>query len=107
MEAEELLRRYDAGERDFPKTNLFGVNLSGAHFEGSCIYDGIFIESNLSGAGFFESNLRGSIFYKANLNNTIMSDSTFHGANFTRATIHNAKIRNIYFTHILHQYKQT
>ncbi|MEM8675369.1 MAG: hypothetical protein AAGF83_16065 [Cyanobacteria bacterium P01_G01_bin.67] len=39
----ELLERYAAGERNFS-----GINLSGAHLEGVQIYDGIFIECNLS-----------------------------------------------------------
>ncbi|HCF29606.1 MAG TPA: low-complexity protein, partial [Cyanobacteria bacterium UBA11049] len=42
MEAEELLKRYKQGERDFSKVNLVGVNLP---------------EANLSGINLSKANL--------------------------------------------------
>jgi uncharacterized protein YjbI with pentapeptide repeats len=48
MRAEELLKRYAKGERDFFKANLREANLGGANLSGA----------NLSGADLREANLR-------------------------------------------------
>ena len=60
MRAEEVLERYQAGERNFKR-----VNLQGQSFKGK----------DLSGADFSEADIRGSNFTKANLK----------GANFSCA----------------------
>jgi len=45
MEADELLKRYAAGERDFRKVDLSSANLSSAHLSGINLSG-----ANLSGA---------------------------------------------------------
>jgi uncharacterized protein YjbI with pentapeptide repeats len=57
---EEVLRRYEAGERDF---SLIKVNLSGDQCK-----DGYFSGVNLSGANFRESDLQRLVFYGQGIN---------------------------------------
>ena len=61
MTAEEVLRRYQDGERDFQRVNLRGQSFKG---------------QNLSGADFSEADIRSTNF----------SNATLLGVNFTRAT---------------------
>ena len=98
MDAEELLRRYAAGERDFANfdlsgillgrryadelikqyqteentrlggVNLRGINLSGANLEGANLEAVDFMGANLSGA-----NLTGAILEVARLNEANLS----------------------------------
>ena len=58
MNAQELIQRYKAGERDFSLTELFGANLPGANLRGA----------DLSGAELKGANLKGAI----------MPDGTVH-----------------------------
>ena len=60
MEANEVLKRYAAGERDFHR-----VNLRGQSFQGE----------NLSGADFSEADIRG-----ANFKNAILKETQFYRA---------------------------
>lgn len=80
MDAEELLKRYAAGERDFTaillcEANLSRVNLSGANFS-----EAILSLTNMSGTNLCEANLR-----KAKLNVARLS-----GANLTHANLSGA-----------------
>ena len=57
MKAQEVLRRYAAGERNFHNANLRGANfkwqdLSGADFSKADIRSGNFCNANLQGANF-------------------------------------------------------
>jgi uncharacterized protein YjbI with pentapeptide repeats len=69
----ELLKRYEAGERDFSGTDLSGIKLYGSKL----------IEIDLSGADF--SN--------ANLENAKLSDVDLNDANFSYANLRNTRIR--------------
>ncbi len=81
MTAEELLERYEKGERDFSEVDLSKVNL-----EEVCL-DGINLEgANLSGTLLFHSTLRGAILRNANLEGadlslTVLDEADFRGAN--------------------------
>ncbi|OCR01981.1 hypothetical protein BCD67_05735 [Oscillatoriales cyanobacterium USR001] len=80
MDAEELLKKYAAGERDFTaillcEANLSRVNLSGANFS-----EAILSLTNMSGSNLCDANLR-----KAKLNVARLS-----GANLTRANLSGA-----------------
>jgi uncharacterized protein YjbI with pentapeptide repeats len=90
MSAEELLRRYAAGERDFPgvdlsnanlniagledyepgKNDLSGINLSGANLEKASINC-----VNLSGANLQSANLTGASLYAMALIDADLSDA--------------------------------
>ena len=109
MDAQELLRRYAAGERDFSKTRLRGImldmtdlkdiNLSGADLSGADLtYSGI-IKSNftkaildgakMGGEGgviedscFDKASLRGATFIMASIGHTTMRDAVLDGTSF-------------------------
>ena len=51
MDAQELIQRYNGGERDFSVTQLFGATLRGAELSGA----------DLSGANLKGANLAGAI----------------------------------------------
>ncbi|MEQ8755808.1 MAG: pentapeptide repeat-containing protein [Coleofasciculus sp. G1-WW12-02] len=78
-----LIKRYEAGERDFSGTDLSGIKLYGSKL----------IEIDLSGADF--SN--------ANLENARLSDVDLNDANFSYANLRNTRIRgrvhNANFSH--------
>jgi len=87
MDEEEVLNRYEAGERDFmgillTEANLSGVNLSEANFSGAnlCV-------ANLSGA-----NLQGADLSKAKLNVARLSGCNLTKANFNRAILNVANL---------------
>lgn len=60
MKADEVLRRYTAGERDFRRVNIRGQSFKG---------------KDLSGADFSEADIRGTIF-----TNAYLKSSKFCGA---------------------------
>jgi len=70
--AEELLRRYAEGERDFESANLSGANL---------------VRANLSGAKLRNAKLRGANLVRANL-----SDADLVGANLRKAKLCSANL---------------
>jgi uncharacterized protein YjbI with pentapeptide repeats len=102
MDAEELLQRYAAGERDFvgvglddvdvsganlsninlsrASMNQFfadGANLSGADLSKASIYQAGFNEVNLAGANLSEADLGDCGFRRANLSGANLSGATF------------------------------
>jgi hypothetical protein len=80
MTAEELLARYEAGERDFTGVDLSGVNLNGANLSGINLG-----YANLSRASLFEANLSGANLQYANLSDV----------NLMKANLENAKLENV------------
>lgn len=82
MTAEELIRRYAAGERDFSGTDLRGADLSEADLRGVDLSEANLREANLSGANLSEVNL-----YKADL-----SGAKLHGASLRRANLRGARL---------------
>ena len=102
MDAQELLRRYAAGERDFSKARLRGImldmtdlkdiNLSGADLSGADLSGADLSGANLSGARLCEG-----IFIKVNFSGADLSgaDLTYSGiikSNFTKAILDGAKM---------------
>ncbi len=60
LTAAELIRRYGAGERDFRRLDLRGLNLSrqqlaGADFSGADLRSTDFLEANLQGVNFADA----------------------------------------------------
>lgn len=57
MKAQEVLKRYRAGERDFR-----GVNLQGESFKGKDLSEADFSEADIRGTNFTKANLKGTNF---------------------------------------------
>lgn len=84
MTAEELLRRYTAGERDFTGVDLRGVKLEevgleGINLEGADLRETSFCYSNLQGAIFINANLEGADLYL-----TVLVETDFRGGTLRR-----------------------
>ena len=89
MDAQELLRRYAAGERDFSKTRLRGImldmtdlkdiNLSGADLSGARLCEGIFIKVYFSGADMSGADLTYSGIIKSNFTKAILDGAKMGG----------------------------
>ena len=82
MTVEELLKKYEAGERSFPATNLSEANLSRTNLSQIDLSQSILIVTNLSGANLTE----------ADLSNTRFNVARLSGANLTKANLSGAVI---------------
>ena len=107
MKAEELVRQYKAGRRDFSEANLSGADLRTANLSGANLRranlskadlhladlrranlsGADLIGANLSEADLSGANLRGANLYGANL-----SDASLYGANLRRANLRGADL---------------
>ncbi|APB32540.1 putative PatA subfamily protein [Gloeomargarita lithophora Alchichica-D10] len=112
-QANQLLQRYAAGERDFTGINLIGCNLQGANLEGvnlsradlmladlsGCLLIGAKLAgANLVGAEMVKTNLReaslgGVNLIGANLSQANLNGSQLMGANLSSATLYQARLR--------------
>jgi uncharacterized protein YjbI with pentapeptide repeats len=108
--AEELLRRYAAGERFFPDaeipdySSLQEVDLAGASFKGAWLSCIDFRGANLSGCRFEDCNVKCSDFRGADLRNaafdnvaieaTFWDDAKVDGADFSGVTFHNRLVHD-------------
>ena len=100
MDAQELLCRYAAGERDFSGVNLrsiplrqeclVDINLSNANL--SSLSSSILINANLSGANLRGTNLGGTSFINANLRGANLRKADLVGADLTGADLTGAKL---------------
>ncbi|MEH2222370.1 pentapeptide repeat-containing protein [Nostoc sp.] len=94
MNAEEFLRRYESGERDFSKVVLKGlqlnhldlsdINLNQAWLESTCL-----MGTNLSSANISGANLRFCYLGSANLTNANLSNSQIEATNFNESNLTN------------------
>lgn len=105
---EELIKRYQNGERNFPETELSNADLSGvvldgaffekfswffdSNFEGASLCGTSFRECNVKCASFKNADLTGAIFELAsiesiNLEGAIVTDASFIGATFYGYTL--------------------
>lgn len=82
MDAEQLLKRYADGTRDFSWADLRGANLVGASLPGINLY-----RADLTGATLERADLRQANFLKANLTRTNLSQADLTGANLRRADL--------------------
>ncbi|MEH2242247.1 pentapeptide repeat-containing protein [Nostoc sp.] len=97
MNAEEFLRRYESGERDFSKVVLKGlqlnhldlsdINLNQAWLESTCL-----MGTNLSSANISGANLRSCYLGSANLTNVNLSNSQIEVTNFNDSNLTNADL---------------
>src|SRR5262249_13184567 len=76
MGADELLRSYAGGERDFRGINLAEVDLSGADLTEIDLRG-----ANLHGANLNEANLASARLALANLSGALLHQADLHGAN--------------------------
>jgi hypothetical protein len=89
--AEELLRRYAAGERAFPNANLRSANLSEAVLRGAN-----FISADLRGADFTRGDLRGANLHSADLADANLRSANLHSANLRSANLSEAILGGAY-----------
>lgn len=82
MDAEQLLKRYADGRRDFSWADLRGVDLTGARLPGINLY-----RADLTGAILKAADLEGASFLKANLTRTNLTDANLTRANLGRADL--------------------
>lgn len=126
MDRPELLRRWDAGQRDFSGVNwrnsqlhtlnLTNIILAGADLRGAnlmdCTFDNANLESaclegaNLDGARFQEANmrrinLRKSNMYGAYINDCILDDALLEGADLRNVIISESSFRRASFGGLL------
>ncbi|WP_293061062.1 pentapeptide repeat-containing protein [Okeania sp. SIO2B3] len=91
MDANELLQRYSAGERNFTGINLKGANISGSNpMEDIFVFDVDLSEINLSG-----SDLTGAILAGANL-----SGANFSNANLSRSDLSHCNLTNVNLSYV-------
>ncbi len=72
MRERELIKLYEAGERDFSRADLLGADLR---------------ETNLSGANLYWADLR-----EADLSRSDLTDADLRWANLSRASLVGAKV---------------
>lgn len=80
MNAEEIIKQYATGERNFAAVNLTEANLSGANLS----------KANLSRANLSVANLSGSNFSEANLSKAKLNVTKLSGANLSKANLSEA-----------------
>lgn len=90
-DAQELLKRYAAGERYFahaslPMADLSGAGLVEANLQGANLIETTFRDADLRSANFQGANLRGSDLQKAKLLNTKLRDADLQDANLAETT---------------------
>jgi uncharacterized protein YjbI with pentapeptide repeats len=99
----ELERRYAAGERCFPNTdlsdkNLSGIKLDGADFEKhSWFPDSDFSGASLRGTSFRECNLKCAIFSNCDLTGAIFELAAIESIKASRAVVEGVKVRGATF----------
>jgi uncharacterized protein YjbI with pentapeptide repeats len=99
---QQLLERYEKGDRRFPGVvipradlrdrDLRGINLSHREVMKILKYPPYLPYANLSGANLEESNLRGVNLRGANLSGANLSDAILKGANLTNANLRGANL---------------
>ncbi|WP_026637270.1 pentapeptide repeat-containing protein [Duganella zoogloeoides] len=99
----ELERRYAAGERYFPETDLsgeslVGIKLDGADFEKhSWFFDADFSGASLRGVSFRECNLKCANFSAADLTGAILELAAIESIKTTGAKLEAVKVHGASF----------
>jgi hypothetical protein len=92
MNARELIRRYNNGERNFCEANLRGADLSGAYLYEACLGGAYLYEANLGGAYLSRANLNRANISGANLYEACLGGANLSGANLGRADLRGANL---------------
>jgi uncharacterized protein YjbI with pentapeptide repeats len=90
--AEELLRRYATGARDFAGADLRGADLRGADLHGADLRGADLHGADLSGADLSGADLSGADLPKANLTDANLSGARLSGASLTEAHLRGANL---------------
>jgi uncharacterized protein YjbI with pentapeptide repeats len=93
MDADEVNRRYTAGQRDFTGADLSGVKLIRAYLPGVNLW-----AANLTGANLARAKLWGANFDRANLTGANLSGVNLSQANLRGAKLNNVKLYGANFT---------
>ncbi|MEQ9236939.1 pentapeptide repeat-containing protein [Coleofasciculus sp. E2-BRE-01] len=88
-----LLKRYEAGERDFSGTDLSGIKLYGSQGREIDLSGADFSNANLENARLSYVDLSGADFSNANLENARLNHVDLNDANFSDANLRNTRIR--------------
>ena len=104
MDVNELLARYEAGERDFfgvdlSSANLSGVNLSGADMLGANISSANLSNANLSNANLSNVSLVGTNLSDANLSHADLSVAYLFEADLSAADLSAAYLDGTHLSH--------
>ena len=91
--AEDLLRRYAAGERNFRGANLSGADLHGADLRGAKLRDAQLSRADLSRANLNRVNLIGANLIGANLIGANLGSANLHDAHLGSANLGGANLR--------------
>ncbi|WP_437498244.1 toll/interleukin-1 receptor domain-containing protein [Sorangium sp. So ce1099] len=83
----ELLSRYEAGERDFTDTNLYGAGLPLANLSGADLSGVDLRHANLYGANLTGAKLRSAILHRADLTNADCSGADLFDARLSFANL--------------------
>jgi hypothetical protein len=94
--AAELLKRYEAGERNFSAADLNGADLNGADLNGANLRGAYLNGANLRGANLRGANLRGADLNGAYLNGANLRAADLYGANLSGAYLGGANLSGAY-----------
>lgn len=104
ISAEELLVRYDAGERNFAGVevirNHWCIDLEGLDFRGINLRGANLKDANLTGANLTGADLTGAILRSAILEQAIIRDASLYSANLCWANVSEADLRLTRLTHM-------
>ena len=98
ISAEDFLKRYEDGERDFTGINLAGVDLSGQTLDSNVsLSQANLSNANLANANLTRVNLIGANLQEANLNSTNLQSAdlievNLRGANLTKTILYDARL---------------
>ncbi len=96
--AEEFLKRYKEGERDFTGINLSGVDLSRQTFDSNVslsqanLSNANLANAKLTGVNLIGANLQGANLNSTNLHNADLIEVNFSGANLTKVILYSARL---------------
>ncbi|MGQ4648886.1 protein kinase domain-containing protein [Lyngbya aestuarii] len=88
LDAQDILKAYESGRRDFTSQNLSGFNLQKASLAG-----GIFQQSKLAKTNFQGADLSSAVFGQASLNRANLRDANLGRAYFSHADLEGADLR--------------
>lgn len=93
MQVQDLLERYQKGERDFSQVDLSGARLSGVNLRDVNLTGANLAEANLSWAFLSRANLTGACLRRADLRNASLNNVTLTQANLSGANLSKADLR--------------